>query len=209
MIAHKYIKKMWRFTLNFFQKPSCLCPRVTMNSATVHRTPHIPHIHTCWFFNFNFQIQHTCNTHVVFMCTQVTHMFFMQRHTTYTQLFIFVLFRPKTRKFHDISLLWGQFYTIWTKNIRAVMFFGNFEQPCTEHEIWTSRLRSFEAKNMKKGKICVDNTKLFVIKGHFWLYFFESTQLLHTSFLYVYTTHTQLHTCHFLVFKYSTHVTHM
>ena len=46
-------------------------------------------------------------------------------------------------------------------------FFGNFEQPCTEHEIWTSRLRSFEAKNMKKGIICVDNTKRFAIKGHF------------------------------------------
>jgi hypothetical protein len=105
--------------------------------------------------------------------------------------------------------VWGQFYTIWTKNTRAVMFFGNFEQPCTEHEIWTSRLRSFEAKNMKKGKICVDNTKLFVIKGNFWLYFFENTQLLHTYFFYVYTTHTQLHTCHILVFKYSTHVTHM
>ena len=157
-------------------------------------------------FSNTAHMSHTCFFHEY---TSYTHVFYAMPHNLHTTFYFRIFSGQKHGNCMIFLLLCVNFTLFETKNTRAVMFFGNFEQPCTEHEIWTSRLRSFEAKNMKKGIICVDNTTLFAIKGHFWLYFFENTQLLHTYFFYVYTTHTQLHTCHILVFKYSTHVTHM
>jgi hypothetical protein len=130
-------------------------------SRILHRTPHIPHIHTCWFFRFHFQIQHTCYTHVFFMCTQVTHIFFMQFYITCTHFLFSVIFRAKTPDFHGISILPGHILPRFRQKTCLLTISSN---KATKMKFW---LEDFKNLGQKMPKPCVWHTTFCCNKVNF------------------------------------------